>query len=81
MPPERWAKVVVGVTFPLMNCPHHIQWVVPVAYGQHQCVQCYELVGKKDITPKFEDLGPELQGRWDAHEAAGRLAAAHKPAP
>ena len=24
---------------------------------------------KKDVTPKFEELGAELQKRWDAHEA------------
>jgi len=52
-----------------MNCPHHIQWVVPAPHGLHQCLQCFEAVTKKDITPKFEDLGPELQRRWDAHEA------------
>lgn len=54
---------------PGMNCPHHIQWVVPVAFGQHQCTLCFDVVTKKDITPKFEDLGAELQKRWDAHEA------------
>ena len=64
-----------------MNCPHHIQWVVPAALGLHQCTQCFEVVQKKDITPKFEDLGPEIQKRWDAHEAAAAKAGAAKPAP
>ncbi len=63
-----------------MNCPHHIQWVVPVAHGLHQCIQCYEVVSKKDITPKFEDLGPETQKRWDAHEQAGAKPTAAAPA-
>jgi hypothetical protein len=52
-----------------MNCPHHIQWVVPVAFGQHQCMQCWDLVTRKDVTPKFEDLAPDLQKAWEAHEA------------
>ncbi|HZY03150.1 MAG TPA: hypothetical protein VFF02_06585 [Anaeromyxobacteraceae bacterium] len=55
-----------------MNCPHHIQWIVPVNDGLHQCLQCTEVVTKKDITPKFEELGPEVQKRWDAHEAAAK---------
>lgn len=62
-----------------MNCPHHIQWVVPVAHGLHQCLQCSEVVGKKDVTPKFDDLGSDAQRRWDAHEAAARPAAAAAP--
>ncbi len=65
-----------------MNCPHHIQWVVPAPHGLHQCMQCFEPVTKKDITPKFEDLGPDLQKRWDAHEAsAAKPAAPAKAAP
>jgi hypothetical protein len=64
-----------------MNCPHHIQWVVPVAYGQHQCTLCYDLVVKKDVTPKFEDLPVEFQKRWDTHEASWKPPAAPKPAP
>jgi len=53
-----------------MNCSHHIQWVIEAPNGLHQCVQCFEAVTKKDITPKFEDLGAEIQRRWDAHEAS-----------
>jgi hypothetical protein len=64
-----------------MNCPHHIQWVVPAALGLHQCLQCFEVVQKKDITPKFEDLGAEIQRRWDAHEAAAAKAAPVRSAP
>ncbi len=58
-----------------MNCPHHVQWVVPVAHGLHQCIQCYEVVTRKDVTPKFEELPPEMQARWDAHEKTGPLGA------
>ena len=55
-----------------MNCPHHIQWIVPVNDGLHQCLQCTEVVTKKDVTPRFEELGPEVQKRWDAHEASAK---------
>jgi hypothetical protein len=63
-----------------MNCPHHIQWVVEAPNGLHQCLQCFEAVAKKDITPKFEDLGVELQQRWDAHEARAVKPTASAPA-
>ena len=63
-----------------MNCPHHIQWVAPVGQGLHQCMLCYEVVSKKDVIPKFEDLGPEFQKRWDEHEQAGTKSPA-APAP
>ena len=59
-----------------MNCPHHIQLVIEAPAGLHQCLQCFEAVAKKDITPKFEDFGAELQKRWDAHEAKAPKAAA-----
>ena len=64
-----------------MNCPHHIQWVVEAHNGLHQCLQCFDAVTKKDVTPKFEDLGEELQKRWDAHEARATKPAAQAPAP
>jgi hypothetical protein len=43
-------------------------------------MQCFEAVAKKDVTPKFEDLGAELQKRWDAHEARAPKPAAPAPA-
>lgn len=49
--------------------------------GLHQCLQCTEVVTKKDVTPKFEDLGPEIQKRWDAHEASTKPQAAALAAP
>ena len=63
-----------------MNCPHHIQWVTEAENGLHQCLQCFEAVAKKDVTPKFEELGPELQKRWDAHEARAPRPATPAPA-
>jgi hypothetical protein len=45
-------------------------------------MQCFDVVTRKDITPKFEDLGAEIQRRWDAHEAtAARPAPAPGPGP
>lgn len=64
-----------------MNCPHHVQWIVPVNDGLHQCLQCTEVVTKKDVTPKFEELGAEIQRRWDAHEASGKPKAPAAPPP
>jgi hypothetical protein len=68
-----------------MNCPHHISWILPVRRGLHQCFQCWQVVTRKEITPKFEDLTAELQRRWEAHEKEGQPAAAapaaKSPAP
>jgi hypothetical protein len=53
----------------VLNCPHHIQWVRPVPGGLHQCIQCFQVVTKKDVIPKFEDLPEEFRRLWDMHEA------------
>ena len=57
-----------------MNCPHHIMWIVEREHGLHQCIQCQQVVTRKDVTPRFEDLGPLLQQRWQAHETSGQPA-------
>lgn len=62
---------------PMLACTHFVSWVVPVEGGKHQCVYCHATVAKKDIYPKFDDLGPAYQQKWDAHEKGG---AAPKPA-
>ncbi len=54
----------------LLGCIHNVSWVVPVEGGKHQCLYCREIVTKKQIYPKFEDLGPDYQKAWDAHEGA-----------
>ena len=64
-----------------MNCPHHVQWVIEAPNGLHQCLHCYDAVTKKDVTPRFEDLGAEFQRRWDAHEATAPKAAPPAAAP
>ncbi len=71
----------------LLGCIHFVSWVIPVEAGQHRCRYCGEIVTKKTLYPKFEDLGAEFQKRWDAHEATGpapaapaKPAAAAKPA-
>jgi hypothetical protein len=68
----------------MLACIHHVGWVVPIAGGKHQCLYCREEVAKKDIYPKFEDLGAEYQSRWDRHEkgeAAAPVAASSEKAP
>jgi len=52
----------------MLACIHHVSWVVPVDGNKHQCLYCREIVAKKDIYPKFEDLGADYQARWDRHE-------------
>lgn len=62
----------------MLGCIHNVSWVVPVDGGKHQCLYCREIVTKKQIYPKFEDLGPDYQKKWDAHEPA---AAPAEPKP
>jgi hypothetical protein len=64
-----------------MNCPHHVAWLIPVRHGLHQCIQCWQVVTRKDVVPKFEDLPPEFQQRWEAHEKDGQPARAAAAAP
>lgn len=64
---------------PMLACTHFVSWVVPVEGGKHQCQYCREIVAKKEITPKFEDLGAEYQAKWDAHEKGEAPAAAPPP--
>ncbi len=44
-----------------MLCVHHIQWVREVPGGLHQCIQCLQVVSRKDVYPKLEDLTEELR--------------------
>ncbi len=53
----------------MLNCQHHIQWVREVPGGLHQCILCTQVVTKKDVQPKLEDLPEEFSRCWDAHEA------------
>jgi hypothetical protein len=61
---------------PMLACIHNVSWIIPAPGGKHQCLYCKELVTKKDIYPKFEDLGADYQSRWDAHEKGGAAPAA-----
>lgn len=54
----------------MLNCIHHIQWVREVHGGMHQCTQCFQVVTRKDVYPKFEELPEGFRLRWEAHEAA-----------
>ncbi len=60
------------------TCLHHVQWVRRVPGGLHQCIQCFQVVAKKDVYPKYEDqdvypkyedLSDEFRRRWEDHEA------------
>jgi hypothetical protein len=53
---------------PMLACTHYVSWVIPIEGGKHLCQYCREVVAKKNIYPKWEDLGEEFQKRWDAHE-------------
>jgi hypothetical protein len=64
---------------PMLACTHYVSWVVPAEGGKHQCLYCREMVAKKEIFPKFEDLGADYQKKWDAHEKGETAAAAPKP--
>jgi hypothetical protein len=44
-------------------------WVRAVPGGLHQCILCRQVVTRKDVYPKLEDLSEELRRRWDEHEA------------
>jgi hypothetical protein len=63
----------------MLSCTHHVSWVVPVDGGKHQCLYCREIVTKKDVYPKFEELGADYQARWDRHEK-GEIAGGTTPA-
>jgi hypothetical protein len=65
---------------PMLACTHHVTWLAPAEGGKHQCLYCREMVTKKDIFPKWDDLGPDFQKRWEAHEK-GETAAAAAPKP
>jgi len=60
----------------MLNCVHHVQWVREVPGGLHQCIHCQQVVTRKDVTPRFEDLPDGFRRRWEAHEASREQPAA-----
>ncbi len=56
----------------VLTCVHAVQWVRRVAGGLHQCILCQQVVGRKDVYPRFEDLTPEFRARWEAHERSAQ---------
>lgn len=64
----------------MLTCVHHVQWVRPIASGLHQCILCQQVVAKKDVYPKLEDLPLDYRSRWDAHEATGQAGPPDLPA-
>ena len=61
---------------PMLACTHHVSWIVPFEGGKHRCVYCHEIVTKKDVYPKFDDLGRDFQAKWDRHEKGEAQASA-----
>jgi hypothetical protein len=59
---------------PMLACIHNASWVIPAPNKQHQCLYCKAFVQKKDVYPKWDDLGVEYQKRWEAHEKGEDLA-------
>ena len=53
---------------PMLACIHSVSWVVPLPGGQHQCLYCRATVAKKDLYPKWDELGLAYQQKWEAHE-------------
>ncbi len=64
----------------VLTCVHHIQWVRPVEGGLHQCILCTQIVGRKDVYPRLEDL-PEAARRWEEHERRSAVAKEAAAAP
>lgn len=52
----------------MLACIHHVMWLRPVEGGKWLCNNCKEEVVKKDLYPKFDDLGPDFARRWERHE-------------
>ena len=53
---------------PMLACTHHVSWLKPAEGGKFLCSYCKDFVTRKDIWPKFEELGEDFQRRWEAHE-------------
>ncbi len=68
-PPALVGAGAAGYGPAVLTCVHHVQWVREIPGGLHQCIQCHQVVGRKDVHPKLEDLPPEFRRRWDEHEA------------
>lgn len=64
----------------MLNCQHHVMWVTEVQGGLHQCILCSQVVSKKDVTPRMEDLPEDFVRRWDRWEATRETPAAAAPA-
>ena len=65
----------------MLTCVHHVQWVRRVPGGLHQCIQCTQVVTKKDVYPKLEDLTDDFRRRWEEHEATRAAPEAGTGAP
>lgn len=53
---------------PFLACVHHVQWLTRAADGKFQCSYCRAFLQRKDVYPKWDDLGPDFQAWWLQHE-------------
>lgn len=54
---------------PFLACVHHVQWLTRAAGSRFQCSYCRAFLQRKDLYPKWDDLGPDFQAWWTAHES------------
>src|SRR5688572_12853944 len=54
---QRPLPAISARAMPMLACTHHVSWIAPAEGGKHQCLYCREMVTKKDIFPKWDDLG------------------------
>ena len=52
----------------MLGCIHHVQWLLASAERQWRCNNCKAIVTRREVYPKFEELGPDFAARWEAHE-------------
>lgn len=52
----------------MLACTHHVSWLTAAPGGKWICGNCKAVLAKKDLYPKFDELGPEFQSRWERHE-------------
>lgn len=57
----------------MLGCIHHVQWLLTAPEGKWRCNNCRALVTKREVYPKFEDLGDDFANRWELHEKGEKV--------
>jgi hypothetical protein len=52
----------------MLGCIHHVQWLLPAPEGRWRCNNCKAPVTRKDVYPRFDELGEDFARRWELHE-------------